>query len=169
MEDTLELFTIGHSNHPADTFVALLKKHKIDTLVDVRSAPRSRWPQFSRDGLIALMKKSEVTYLYGGGPLGGQVQSTTITQLFVDKMERVISLAGEGKRVALMCSEGKPCECHRAGKLTRWLHTNKPAIKTTHILPKGELVDAKEYEPQVIPDVRWPEFLPWKKDLFFKN
>jgi hypothetical protein len=66
-EITVEVFTIGHSNHSADKFTGLLKQHGITMLVDVRSKPRSRFSQFQRDNLIELMRKANVTYLYGAG------------------------------------------------------------------------------------------------------
>ena len=42
-----------------------------------------------------------------------------------------------------------------------WLHRERPITKTTHILPDGTLVDAREYELKVEKHVRWPEFEPW--------
>jgi len=38
------LYTIGHSNHPAEVFLALLRRHGIGRVLDVRSRPYSRWP-----------------------------------------------------------------------------------------------------------------------------
>ncbi len=37
------IFTIGHSNHSIEQFVALLQQHGITALADVRSAPYSRF------------------------------------------------------------------------------------------------------------------------------
>ena len=46
------VFTIGHSTHSFEAFVALLKQHGVTALADVRSAPFSRFnPQFNRDAL----------------------------------------------------------------------------------------------------------------------
>jgi hypothetical protein len=42
-------YTIGHSRHPGEHFVALLRAQEIAVLVDVRSHPASRWPpQFGK-------------------------------------------------------------------------------------------------------------------------
>jgi len=158
---TLELWSIGHSNHPADKFVGLLKQHEITVLVDVRSSPRSRFPQFQRDNLIKLVTSNGLQYLYGGTILGGLSDRKVGDATFISKMDRMLELTSEGQRVAMMCSEGKPCECHRAGKLMAWLHRERIGVKTTHILPDGSLVDAREYEPKVEKHVRWPEFEPW--------
>jgi uncharacterized protein (DUF488 family) len=165
----VEVWTIGHSNHPGETFVGLLKQHGITTLVDVRSKPVSRFAQFSRDNLIKLMEGNGLKYLYGGNVLGGMCGHKVGSKLFQSKMGRILELASDGRRVAMMCSEGKPRECHRAGKLTAYLHRTHPNVKTTHILADGTTVDAKEYEPQVLAEIRWHEFLPWAPDLFHPN
>jgi len=161
----VEVLTIGHSNHSADTFVGLLKDAKINVLVDVRSKPSSRFAHFQRDNLLKLVGNAGIQYLYGGLALGGMSNYGPKDKLFVDKMDRIISLACSGSRVAMMCSEGKPCECHRAGKLTAWLHRERKDVKTTHILPNGQMVDGREYEPTVIAAVQWPDFKPFKEDL----
>ena len=154
----LELWSIGHSNHPADKFVGLLKQHEINVLVDVRSAPRSRFPHFQRDNLIKLVTGVGLQYLYGGTILGGLSERKVDDITFISKMDRMLELTNDGKRVAMMCSEGKPCECHRAGKLMAWLHRERPKVKTTHIMPDGSLVDARSVEAKVEKHVRWHEF-----------
>ena len=165
----VEVFTIGHSNHGSDKFTGLLKQHGINVLVDVRSKPSSRFPHFQRDNLIKLTHGVHVKYLFGGVALGGMSNYGPKDQLFVTKMDTIIEYATAGKRIVMMCSEGKPCECHRAGKLTAWLHRERKHVKTTHILPDGKTTDAVAYEPAVIKAVRWPEFEPWQSDLFTKS
>jgi uncharacterized protein (DUF488 family) len=160
----VEIWTLGHSNHGPDKFLGLLKDHKINVLVDVRSKPSSRFAHFQRDQLLKLVGNQGVKYLFGGLALGGMSNYGPLDKLFVDKMDTVIGLASTS-RVAMMCSEGKPCECHRAGKLTAWLHRERKQVKTTHILPNGSLVDARAYEPTVIKAVRWPAFT-FGKDAF---
>ena len=157
----LEIWSVGHSNHPKEKFVGLLKQHALDVIVDVRSSPRSRFPQFQRDNLIKHVTGVGMQYLYGGTILGGLSERKVTDPIFIMKMDRMVELAGEGKRVAMLCSEGKPCECHRAGKLMAWLHRERSAVKTTHIMPDGSLVDARPLEPLVEKHVRWPEFEPW--------
>ena len=41
------IFTIGHSNHTWDSFAPLLKQHRIQVLVDVRTNPASRFASFA--------------------------------------------------------------------------------------------------------------------------
>ena len=51
------VFTIGHSTHSAEAFVALLRQHGIEAVADVRSSPFSRFnPQFNREPLEQFLK-----------------------------------------------------------------------------------------------------------------
>lgn len=156
------LFSVGHSNHSADKFMRLLDAHKIDFIVDVRRSPNSRFPHFCKDSLAAMLRGAGKDYRAAGTYLGGLKEGTPVIsvedRMFLAKMDAVLDFMKEGKTVALMCSEGKPCECHRAGKLFAWYHRNKPELKTAHILPDGELIDGKEYEPKVIKEVVWPTY-----------
>lgn len=154
----MEILTIGHSVHGPDAFLTLLKQHKISMLVDVRSKPVSRQPHFNRDNLIRLVRSNGMDYRFGGLVLGGFSHAKIGEKLFISKMETMLDMTQQGERVAMMCSEGKPCDCHRAGKLTAWLHRERPDVTTTHIMPDGTMIDARQYEPQVKKAVIWPEF-----------
>jgi len=58
-----ELFTIGHSNHPLDKFLNLLKEHEIAALADIRRFPSSRkFPQFNQEELSQALQKSGIEY-----------------------------------------------------------------------------------------------------------
>ncbi|TDI68253.1 MAG: DUF488 domain-containing protein, partial [Alphaproteobacteria bacterium] len=61
------IFTIGHSTHPLEIFVALLLKHKVSVVADVRSAPYSRYcPQFNKDDLERSFKEHGIKYVFMG-------------------------------------------------------------------------------------------------------
>jgi len=69
----LSVLTIGHSRHPIDTFLGLVRKHQIDALVDVRSQPASRFsPQFSRKPLERAVTGAAIRYVFLGNALGGR-------------------------------------------------------------------------------------------------
>ncbi len=154
----MELWTIGHSRHSFAKFVALLKQHGITMIVDVRSHPFSRWRHFNRDNLSRSLGEPGIDYRYGGSLLGGRDAVSVHAELFVAEMDAVLQVIADGHRIALLCSEGRFCECHRAGKLTAWLHRNREQVKTTHILPDGSTVDARKNEHQVLNSVWWHEF-----------
>lgn len=75
------LYTIGHSNIPLDEFLANLRRHKVSVLVDVRSAPYSRYvPHFNKDNLEAYLKEYGVDYRFAGESLGGRPKETELYQ-----------------------------------------------------------------------------------------
>lgn len=152
-----EIFTIGHSNLKADAFLDLAKGAGINMIVDVRSKPSSRFPHFGRDNFIRLVRPAGIDYLWGGRVLGGLNPIEPENPMFVEKMDKIISIAQEeGRKVALMCSEGNPCECHRAGKCTAWLHKHHPDIKISHVVKGGEILSNEQVLPGVKSFLRWP-------------
>ena len=145
------VFTVGHSNHPPETFVNLLVRHGVDEVVDVRSAPYSRYtPHFNHEPLQRTLDDIGIAYTYLGGELGGrpadpscydaegrvQYDRVAETGLFDDGIRRIIRAADE-RRVALLCTEKEPLECHRALLVSRALAERGIAI--SHILADGRL------------------------------
>lgn len=143
MPDTL--YTIGHSNHPIEHLVTLLRQHQITAVCDVRSKPYSRYnPQFDREDLKAALATRGITYVFLGKELGarsedpacylyGKVQFTKLAQtpLFREGLKRV----REGMKtytVALMCAEKEPLECHRTILVSRQLAEAGVAIQHIH-------------------------------------
>lgn len=124
---SLQLFTIGHSNHETGRFIELLRRHQIDTLVDVRSAPYSRYcPHFNKPALEASLTAAGVRYVYLGDKLGGMPKDQLLyddsgspdyariatAPFFVEGIRRLIDLLSD-TRCAMMCAEENPEHCHR--------------------------------------------------------
>jgi uncharacterized protein (DUF488 family) len=144
------IFTIGHSTHPIQTFLDLLQLHGVTALTDVRSAPYSRFnPQFNKAALAASLKSRSIQYVFLGRELGarsedpscyemGRVQYSRLarTELFQSGLDRVLRGARE-HRLALMCAEKEPLECHRTLLVARALAERGVAIQ--HILADGSL------------------------------
>lgn len=122
------LYTIGHSNHSLETFLALLERHGIEAVADVRTYPRSRYnPQFNRESLTEALAERGVRYVFLGAELGGRPADPACydetgrarydliaeTAPFRDGMRRLTAEANAG-RVVAMCSEKEPLKCHRA-------------------------------------------------------
>jgi uncharacterized protein (DUF488 family) len=153
MTDTV--YTIGHSTHSIQTFIALLKRHDVSALADVRSRPYSRMnPQFNRETLKDALRSALVQYVFLGKELGarsddkncyrnGQVQYDLLaeTEPFKQGIERV-TRGAQTHRIALMCAEKEPLECHRAILVARKLLDRGLSVK--HILANGELEDHSE-------------------------
>lgn len=123
----MTIFTIGHSNHPAEAFAALLALHRITALADVRSVPYSRVnPQYNREMLAATLESCGIVYVHLGRDLGGRSNDANCyddegrirydrvarTARFADGIERVLKGAAR-HRIALMCAERQPERCHR--------------------------------------------------------
>ena len=145
------VFTIGHSNHPAEVFLELLLTHAIEEVVDVRSSPHSRYnPQFNRKTLQAALADTGVGYVFMGGELGGrpadpscydgagrvQYDRLAETEAFNAGVRQVIQRASEC-RIALTCSEKEPLACHRTLLIARVLTARGVAV--AHILADGSL------------------------------
>ena len=121
-------FTIGHSTHDLETFKSLLSSHNIDIVVDLRSAPYSKQaPQFNRDSIRDVLATVAVRYLYGGRELGGRPRDLELyghdgrvlywkvadTDPFKTGIAGLWRLLDRQTRIALLCSEESPNECHR--------------------------------------------------------
>jgi len=144
------VFTIGHSTHPLDALVSLLKQHTVTALADVRSAPFSRFnPQFNKDALTRDLKAHGIKYVFLGRELGarsddptcyenGRVQYGRLarTEQFKQGVERVMKGAEE-HRIALMCAEKEPLECHRTLLVARAL--DEQGVEVVHILGDGRV------------------------------
>ena len=145
------VFTVGHSNHPPDAFVNLLIRHGIDEVADVRSAPYSRYtPHFNHDALSGLLDDVGIGYAFLGGELGGRPADRSCydadgrviydrvaeTDGFDDGVRRIIRSADD-RRIALLCSEKEPLECHRTLLVARNLAESGVAVE--HILADGQL------------------------------
>ena len=145
------VLTIGHSNHPLEAFLALLARHRVTAVADVRSAPYSRFnPHFNRDSLVVVLKAREIEYVYLGRELGGRSSDPACyedghirydrvarTDRFRDGLKRVIRGAAK-HRIALMCAEKEPLDCHRTILVARALVEDCGAA-VTHILADGRL------------------------------
>jgi len=142
------IFTLGHSSLPWEEFLALLREHGIDVVVDVRRFPTSRkHPQFTKEPLAQGLAEAGIRYEWLGEELGGYrrggYEAHMRSQTFRAGIERLLSLA-EGGRVAIMCAERAPEGCHR-----RFIaaHLVSLGVRVIHILGPGR---TREEPPRLI-------------------
>ncbi len=147
---TSDLLTIGHSNLPADHFLALLQNAGVNAVVDVRSVPFSRrFPWFSGNALAERLRTSAIAYTALGDALGGRPRDPTLycdgiadyeamaaTDAFRAGLERVVD-ESRRQRLCLMCAEREPLDCHRCLLLARALA--KRGVAAGHILVDGTI------------------------------
>ena len=152
MSDRLTIYTIGHGRHAFADFLALLQKHDIKFVCDVRSVARSRWPQFNGFVLQELLNENGIGYEHlpeTGGKLKPKPDD------LARGIDRIIEIASEVP-TAIMCSESAPlskhkvprANCHRVGMLAPMLKAKGAHI--IHILPNG---DSLEFDESIAPSI----------------
>ncbi len=126
------VFTIGHSTRPVAEFIAMLRAHGVQRVVDVRSIPRSRHnPQFNRESLARHLRAARIGYVHLkklGGLRHAKADSANLgwhnasfrgfadymqTDGFLAGLDRLEKLAA-GTPTAIMCAEAVPWRCHRS-------------------------------------------------------
>lgn len=149
---THSLFTIGYGARTLDEFVAALKANQIEFLIDVRTAPYSKFkPEFSKELLQRQLERAGIRYLFMGDTLGGQPQDPAchtdgkvdydkvrVQPFFQQGLERLRKAFAQQRRVALMCSEGKPEQCHRSKLIGEALTAD--GVPVCHIDEDGALL-----------------------------
>jgi len=170
-----QLYTIGHSIYEPQDFVSLLKKNNINTIVDVRSTPYSRFAsQYNREILKHYLKENKICYIFMGDLLGaryedenllfddGKVNFKKVQEIksFQDGVTRLDKGITKGYNISLMCSEKEAFDCHRFGLISEFL--NKIEIDVKHIYP-DKVVSQEELEQLLLK--KYSKKLP-QADLF---
>lgn len=151
--ERIPLHSIGHSNHPIDRFLALIRNAEIQLLVDVRSHPGSRFhPQFNRSTLEAALARAGVGYRWLGERLGGKSKDAGLldahghpdyermaaTEAFRGGIYELEGLAAE-QRLAFMCAEEDPLRCHRTRLVTPALVAR--GLRVRHLRGDGRAIE----------------------------
>ncbi len=158
-----ELFTIGYGGRETGDFVALLKRYAIDVLVDVRTQPYSKFnPDFTRTSLTKIVARAGLGYVFMGDSLGGRpadehcfvagkLDATRCEERdwYQRGIARLRALAGE-QRVAIMCSEKDPANCHRSYVVGATV-AKDANFKVLHIDKAGELKTQDLLEAEIKP------------------
>jgi uncharacterized protein (DUF488 family) len=157
MQDCHPLLTIGYGSRSADEFVAEVERSGADYLVDVRSAPYSRYkPEFSREALAERLERAGIRYVFMGCELGGRpdnrehyrpdgkvdYERLRLDDGFQDGVSSLEAGWEAGHRIMLMCSEGKPQDCHRAKLVAQELTLAR--VPVAHIDERGDLRSHRE-------------------------
>jgi len=126
------IHTIGHSNHPIETFLAMLEAHGIRLVADVRTLPGSRHnPQYNKEALSASLQDRGIGYRHLPG-LGGLRHAKKDSQNkgwknagfrgyadYLQTEEFAVALAelqelAKDQPTAILCAEAVPWRCHRS-------------------------------------------------------
>jgi uncharacterized protein (DUF488 family) len=150
------VLTVGHSSHAIGAFLKLLEDRGVDTVVDTRSSPRSKFaPQYDIESLRDSLQRHGIRYLYMGAELGGRPKGDGFydrdgrvlysrvaeSPFFLKGIERLEREISEHK-VALLCSEENPSVCHRRLLIARVLRERGFAV--AHIRGDGAIEQEDE-------------------------
>ncbi len=154
-------WTVGHSTHTLEAFIALLQAHEVDAVADVRRFPRSRTnPQFNVETLPSTLAAHRIAYRHIAA-LGGRRSRASKTDVspntfwenaafrayadyaatdeFRAGLDELLAF-GAGRRCAVMCSEALWWRCHRRIIADYLLARGARVI---HILANGKAEAAK--------------------------
>lgn len=154
---TYDILSVGHSTLSYDRFLSLLRDASVNAIADVRSAPYSRhFPHFSRTALRDKLRDDNIAYVFLGDVLGGRPDDGRLfrngiadyekmaqTDNFAKGLKRLVDGARK-YRLAMMCSEHDPLDCHRCLLVGRALHERGTTVG--HILASGIVIDQNEIE-----------------------
>lgn len=126
------IWTIGHSTHSIEEFVAILQSFRIELISDIRSYPGSlRFPQFNKETLETSLSQNNIHYIHLKN-LGGRRKvipdSKNIAwrhpafRGYADYMEtpkfkeciKELEKIARKYRTAYMCAEALWWRCHRS-------------------------------------------------------
>lgn len=145
------IYSIGHGNKNIEQFIDELKVYNIEYLVDVRTTPYSKWnPHFNKNDLIYKLKENDIGYIFLGDKIGGLPSDKSCytedgkidyillkdKEFFKEGLDRLINANTKNIKVATMCSETKPEECHRSKLIGKELLLLDIDMK--HILDKDK-------------------------------
>lgn len=171
------LFSIGHGNKTAEEFINELNSFSIQYLIDVRSSPFSKWaPHFNHGVIEQLLKSNSIRYLYWGDSIGGRpinddcyddegffdYKKMADVPEFKKGLQRLIDANAGGYKVAVMCSESDPSQCHRSKLIGRELLSGY-SIEMYHIIAPNKI----KSEEDIITELTNGAWDP--HSLFFNN
>jgi uncharacterized protein (DUF488 family) len=160
-EAPVEILTIGHSAMPYEHLLGLLRRSAATAVADVRTTPYSRRsPQFNRNRLRDELRHASIAYLFFGEELGGRpadkrlyrdgvadYEKMATEPDFAKGLERIVGGAKQ-YRLAMMCAERDPIDCHRFLLVGRALHHE--GIVVRHILPDGSVAHHAVIEERLL-------------------
>lgn len=157
------IYTIGYGARSIEEFISKLEELQIAYLIDIRSRPYSRYkPDFSKEPLDDHLKKREIRYVFMGDTLGGQpddpdcytddgkvdYEKCRQKSFFQEGLNRLSTVWQQQIAVVLMCSEGKPENCHRSKLIGASLI--EMGIKVGHIDENGQVLTQEEVMLRVV-------------------
>lgn len=154
------IYTVGYSTHEWADFLSLLKNAKITAVADVRSHPTARLEQYRRENLSPALRREGIEYVFLGDELGarreeeecyaeGRVDYELVAGL--PAFKKGINRLKDGVkqyRIAMLCAEKEPLDCHRGLLIAR--HLSELGWQINHLLADGSVETHQEAEQRLI-------------------
>ncbi len=137
--------------------IALLRGGNVEYVVDVRTYPVSRYrPEFTKGPLADRLAAEDLRYVFMGDVLGGRPDDPSCYDddghvdyarcrerpWFDEGISRIETASRSGLRLALLCSEARPDECHRTKLVGEELSAR--GVEVVHIDERGSLIRQDE-------------------------
>ncbi len=153
---TTPIYTIGYGAREGEAFFAALKTHQIEFMIDVRSQPYSRhWPEFTKSALEDALQANGTRYVFMGDTLGGRPDDeacytdgeidyakVAVRSFYRRGIERLHNASRQGHRVALLCAETQPENCHRTRLIGQTLTAE--GVEVLHIDENDEIISQEQ-------------------------
>ena len=162
------LLSIGHSQHIVDFFISLLKEHSVNYILDVRSTPYSQFAsEYNRENIKTILERSRIAYTFMGNYFGARPSDDSLYSSneyldfekvanclnFRKAFASVIKGVEQGYRIAFMCTEKDPIECHRAILVTNAFY--KAGFSIEHIMPDSTIQTQEDINERLL-DMYYP-------------
>lgn len=181
------LYSIGHGQKSFDELMIELLSFDISFLIDVRSIPFSKWAsQFNRGVIETSLGENNIRYVYLGDVIGGRplndscyddegyfdYQKMALMPQFITGLRRLILANEQHLKVAVMCSEANPAECHRSKLIGRELFFGAD-IAMAHIIAPSKIRTQVDIMTELdLNKGNWPNgdiFNPSPEPPYFKS
>lgn len=159
----MDIYTIGHSNYPVEKLIDMLKHYNINTVVDIRGTPYSKYNvQYNKETIAQTLKERGFIYIYMAKEFAANRENKisynnegysdfekVITEKeFLKGIERLKTGCGKGYNIALLGAMQDPIRCHRSILVGRSLRENGFNVK--HILDDYTLASQENIEESLL-------------------
>ncbi len=154
------IYTVGYSTHEWPDFLALLQDAKITAVADVRSHPTARLESYRRENLAPELSEQGIEYVFLGRELGarreepecyvdGRADYGCVAKLpaFREGIQR-LERGAAAHRIALMCAEREPLDCHRGLLISKVLKAEGWQVR--HLLADGSVEEHRDTERRLV-------------------
>ncbi|MDV4151935.1 DUF488 domain-containing protein [Clostridium sp. AL.422] len=165
----MDIYTIGHSNYTMEKLIQMLRYYNINTVVDIRGTPYSKYNvQFDKERIKYTLNKAGFIYIYMAKEFAANrenkisynkegysdFEKVVQEEDFLNGIERLKNGCNKGYKIALLGAMQDPIRCHRSILVGRAL--NKAGFNVMHILDDLSIKD-QDYIDERILDKYFPD------------